>query len=41
MFIDGIKLGEGSDIKNLTIASGADFPAEPSIGELFLKRQIT
>lgn len=35
MFIDGIKLGEGSDIQNMTIGSGLDFPPEPSVGELF------
>lgn len=35
MFIDGIKLGEGSDIQNMTIDSGLDFPLEPSVGELF------
>jgi hypothetical protein len=37
MFIDGIQLSEGSALVNATIASGADYPASPSLGELFYK----
>lgn len=37
MFFDGISIVEGSNIANLTVASGASFPAEPSLGELFFK----
>lgn len=37
MYFDGINLAEGSDIVNLTVASGIDFPNEPSLGELFYK----
>ena len=35
MYIDGINLAEGSVVDNLTVASGADFPNTPSLGELF------
>ena len=35
MFIDGIQVVEGSSVSNLTIASGASFPASGSLGELF------
>ena len=37
MFFDGISIVEGSNIANLTVASGASFPADPSLGELFFK----
>ncbi len=37
MLFDGIKLNEGSELRNATIASGAIFPDEPSIGELFYR----
>lgn len=37
MFFDGISIVEGSNIANLTVASGTSFPAEPSLGELFFK----
>lgn len=37
MFFDGISIVEGSNIANLTVASGAGFPADPSVGELFFK----
>jgi hypothetical protein len=32
---DGVELKEGTDIKNLTIPSGATFPLNPTDGELF------
>lgn len=35
MYFDGINLAEGSVVSNLTVASGATFPASPSVGELF------
>lgn len=35
MRIDGINLVEGSSINNATLASGADFPDNADIGELF------
>jgi phage-related tail fiber protein len=35
MYIDGINLAEGSVVNNLTVASGADFPSTPTLGELF------
>ena len=35
MFIDGIQVVEGSSVSNLTVASGASFPAFGSLGELF------
>ena len=35
MYIDGINLAEGSAVSNLTVASGADYPDTPSLGELF------
>jgi len=35
MLFDNINLLEGSDISNLTVAVGADFPEDASIGELF------
>jgi hypothetical protein len=37
MLIDGLSLVEGSTLTNLTIASGAQFPAEAGAGELFYK----
>lgn len=40
MYFDGINIVEGSNIVNLTIASGADFPDEPSLGELFFKTSV-
>ncbi len=35
MKLDGARLREGSALSNATIASGADFPSFPSVGELF------
>jgi hypothetical protein len=35
MKFHGIQLQEGSAVKNLTVDSGATFPVEPNIGELF------
>ncbi len=35
MYFDGINLAEGSVVSNLTVASGADFPASATLGELF------
>jgi phage-related tail fiber protein len=35
MFIDGIQVVEGSSVSNLTVDSGASFPASGSLGELF------
>ena len=35
MKFHGIQLQEGSTVKNLTVDSGATFPVEPNIGELF------
>lgn len=37
MLIDGIELAEGSDVTNLTVATGLNFPANGSDGEFFLK----
>lgn len=37
MRIDGIQLQEGSNISNLTVASGTSFPSSPSLGELFFR----
>ena len=37
MLYDKITLMEGSDISNLTVDSGASFPATPDMGELFFK----
>ena len=37
MLIDGLELSEGSDFKNLTVASGSAFPTQPTQGELFFK----
>jgi hypothetical protein len=39
MFIDGIQLSEGSALVNATVASGASFPGNPNIGELFYKTE--
>lgn len=41
MLVDGIQLIEGSDIANLTVASGTSFPASPATGELFYKTTAT
>ena len=37
MRIDGIQLREGSNISNLTVASGTSFPASPNTAELFFR----
>lgn len=37
MRIDGIKLGDGSNITNLTVASGSAFPSNPDVAELFFR----
>ena len=37
MRIDGIQLREGSNVSNLTIASGTAFPANPNTAELFYR----
>ena len=37
MLLDGLKLTEGSSADNLNIAAGFEFPANASVGELFLK----
>ena len=37
MLIDGLELAEGSNLKNLTVASGSTFPALANAGELFFK----
>lgn len=37
MYFDGINLTEGSEITNITVATGTDFPGDPSLGELFYK----
>ena len=37
MLVDGISLLEGSDISNLTVASGTSFPSSPNAGELFYR----
>jgi hypothetical protein len=40
MRIDGIRLQEGSNISNLVVASGNNFPALPNEGELFFRSDI-
>jgi len=35
MLFDNITMLEGSEISNLTVSVGADFPDDPSVGELF------
>lgn len=40
MIIDGVQLTEGSEISNATIASGLDFPQDPSVGELFFNTTL-
>lgn len=37
MKVSGLEITEGSDIANLTVDSGPDFPASPTLGELFYK----
>lgn len=37
MRIDGIQLVQGSNISNLTVASGTSFPSSPDSGELFYR----
>lgn len=37
MIIDGIQLVEGSTLSNATVASGASFPSNPNLGEMFYK----
>jgi hypothetical protein len=37
----GINLAEGSQIGNLTVASGKSFPGTPSTGELFFRTDAT
>lgn len=37
MRIDGINLVEGSEVTNLTVKTGTDFPSLPNAGELFYK----
>lgn len=37
MFIDGLTFAQGSVVNKLTIASGSEFPASPSDGEMFHK----
>ena len=39
MYFDGINLAEGSVVSNLTVASGINLPATPSLGELFYLTQ--
>lgn len=41
MRFDGIKLLEGSDIQNLVVDSGENFPLTPDVGELFYKNSNT
>ena len=40
MLIDGLNLIEGSEITNLTVASGTSFPMSPSQGELFFRSDL-
>jgi hypothetical protein len=40
MILDGIVLTEGSTFVNAVIASGADFPSNPSVGELFFNTSL-
>ena len=35
MLLDGVILLEGSDVVNLTLPSGTEFPSSPNIGEIF------
>lgn len=37
MKFDGVSILEGSNISNMTLDSGVDFPSFPSLGELFYK----
>jgi len=41
MLIDGISLSEGSKITNLTVNSGAAFPGQADLGEMFYKTSAT
>jgi hypothetical protein len=41
MLIDGIALSEGSALQNLTVASGASFPADANAGELFFSTTLS
>jgi hypothetical protein len=40
MLIDGLNLIGGSEITNLTVASGTSFPMSPSQGELFFRSDL-
>ena len=40
MLVDGLTLTQGSAADNLSIASGADFPANSTKGELFFKNGV-
>lgn len=40
MRIDGIQLGEGSNISNLVVASGSAFPDLANEGELFFRTDV-
>lgn len=37
MLVDGLQLTEGSDVTNLTVATGTSFPTSPDDGEVFIK----
>ena len=41
MLYDNITLLEGSDISNLTVASGNSFPSSASLGELFFRSDLS
>jgi hypothetical protein len=40
MLVDGLEMTEGSQVKNLTVASGAAYPDAPTDGELFYNTSI-
>jgi phage-related tail fiber protein len=40
MLMYGVTVAEGSEISNLTVATGTAFPANPSIGELFFRTDL-